>query len=449
MHARRRRSPTRQSGRPAGVTPPRIGESRRSLFPLKSYEFVRRVIADWSPEDVHEGDMFFTNDPWWGALHANDGILASPIFWEGRLIAWSTIVMHDNDVGSSVPGSWVTGARERFAEAPLLPGVKIAERFEVRRDIERLYLRNSRTAELNALNMRARVAALKGTHQRVHELIAQYGLDAFLAAEEGILDNVERVLRRRLSEIPDGEWFAKGYLDHDGTANVIYEICCRVTKRGDGLVFDVAGTSSQAPGPINCARPALHAAVLGVVLSFLCYDLPWSIGGVRRVTEIVSAPGTLHDAVSPTATSMASIMATLSTQDVVAGVVAAMLLTSERYRSEAQATWSPGVCTGSFAGVNGDEEYSVTPIGNSFGGGGARTFTDGTDTGGVLHSRSPHGRRCRAPRRSPARTAPPRTGGGPPGCTAAPPAPWASARRPTARSASRPRASARPRGRRS
>ena len=121
LHARRRRSPTRQSGRPAGVTPPRIGESRRSLFPLKSYEFVRRVIADWSPEDVHEGDMFFTNDPWWGALHANDGILASPIFWEGRLIAWSTIVMHDNDVGSSVPGSWVTGAARALRRGPAAP----------------------------------------------------------------------------------------------------------------------------------------------------------------------------------------------------------------------------------------------------------------------------------------------------------------------------------------
>ena len=53
--------------------------------------------------------------------------------------------------------------------------------------------------------MRARVAALRMTHQRIGELIGEYGLDAFLAAQEGIIDYVERVVRARLREIPDGE----------------------------------------------------------------------------------------------------------------------------------------------------------------------------------------------------------------------------------------------------
>ena len=76
--------------------------------------------------------MFFTNDPWWGALHANDGILAMPIFWQGPLVAWSGIVMHDDDVGSPVPGSFVTGAADRFGEAPLFPAIRMAEGFELR-----------------------------------------------------------------------------------------------------------------------------------------------------------------------------------------------------------------------------------------------------------------------------------------------------------------------------
>jgi N-methylhydantoinase A/oxoprolinase/acetone carboxylase beta subunit/N-methylhydantoinase B/oxoprolinase/acetone carboxylase alpha subunit len=348
---------------------------------------VARVLAEWGPDGIREGDMFFTNDPWWGALHANDGILVAPILWEGKLVAWSGIVMHDNDVGGPVPGSFVTGARDRFGEAPLIPPLRIAEGFELRPDLHRLYLRNSRTPDLNALNMHGRVAALRSTHARVHELIRQYGLETVTAALAGILDYVEGALRRRLLELPDGSWYAEGYHDHDGMADALYRICCRVTKRGDRLEFDLRGTSPQAPGPINCARPALHAAVLGIVLNALCYDLPWTLGGIERVVDIVSEEGTLNSAVSPAATSMASIMATLSTQDVVSAAVARMLLTSERYAPEAQATWSPGIGTGSWAGVNRDGEYSVTPIGNSFGGGaGARTTADGIDTGGVLHS---------------------------------------------------------------
>ncbi|MDX6722012.1 MAG: hypothetical protein QOD73_416 [Solirubrobacteraceae bacterium] len=350
-------------------------------------EFVRRILDDWDAEDIRPGDMFFTNDPWWGALHANDGIVAMPIFWEGQLVAWSGIVMHDDDVGSPIPGSFVAGAKDRFGEAPLFPGIKLCENFEPRRDVERAYLRNSRVSEFNALNMRARVAALRTTYQRVEELIGEYGLDAFLAAQEGIIGYVERVVRARLREIPDGTWFSKGYHDHDSNENKIYPMCCRITKRGDQLTFDMTGTAEQAIGPINCARPAMEGAVMGVILTFLCYDLPWAIAGLRNFTEIISEEGTLNNAVSPAGVSMASTMGTLSTQDVVAHAFAKMLLSSEKYREEAQGSWTPGVGGGLFIAPRPGGEPQVGAISDFFcGGGGARTFADGIDSGGIFHS---------------------------------------------------------------
>ncbi|MEA2382437.1 MAG: hypothetical protein QOH72_2408 [Solirubrobacteraceae bacterium] len=350
-------------------------------------EFVRRVIAGWEPGEIREGDMFFTNDPWHGALHANDGILAMPVFWEGRLVAWSGIVMHDDDVGSPIPGSFVTGAQDRFGEAPLFPAIRMCEGFEPLRDIERAYLRNSRTPEHNALNMRARVAALRRTHERICALIAEYGVDAFLAAQDGIVAYVERVLRARLREIPDGEWFAKGYLDHDGNGPSVHAICCRVVKRDDRLTFDLTGTSPQAAGSINCARPAMEAALIGVVLTYLCHDLPWAVGGVRGLTEIISEEGTVNNAASPAAVSMASIMGTLSTQDVAAAAFAKMLLSSARHRDEAQGTWTPGISAIRIVTPDPSGEPSFARITDAFGGGGgARTFADGIDSGGIFHS---------------------------------------------------------------
>jgi N-methylhydantoinase B len=350
-------------------------------------EFVRQIIAGWSPQEIRPGDMFFTNDPWWGALHANDGILAMPIFWEDELVAWSGIVMHDDDVGSPVPGSFVSGAADRFGEAPLFPGIKLVENFEPRADIERAYLRNSRTSELNALNMRARVASLRTTYQRVGELIGEYGLEVFRAAQEGIIDYVERIVRSRLREIPDGEWYSMGYHDHDGNDNVMYPICVRVIKTADRLVVDLTGTSPQAPGSINCARPCMEGAILGVVLTFLCYDLPWAIAGLRRIVEIVSEPGTLNNALSPAGVSMGSTMAPLSTQDIAAQAFAKMMLCSERYREEAQANWTPGVNGTLLIAPNPHGEPFVGAITDFFsGGGGARTFTDGIDSGGIFHS---------------------------------------------------------------
>ena len=349
--------------------------------------FVRRVLEEWRADAIREGDMFFTNDPWWGALHANDGILAMPVFREGRLVAWSGIVMHDSDVGGPVPGSFVTGATDRFGEAPLFPAIRMARGFELLADVERAYLRNSRTPEQNALNMRARVAALRATDARLGELCGRYGTDTVIAAQDGVIEYVERVVRRRLGEIPDGSWLAHGYHDHDGVTDAVYEIRCRLSKAGDGLTFDLDGTSPQAGGPINCARPALEGAVMGVILTFLCHDLPWAIGGLRPIARIEVPDGTLVSAVSPAPVSMASIMATLSVQDVLARAFAEMLLCSERHRGEALASWGPGICGGTYAETALDGSATIAILSESFGGGGgARSFSDGIDSGGVLHS---------------------------------------------------------------
>jgi N-methylhydantoinase B len=187
--------------------------------------------------------------------------------------------------------------------------------------------------------------------------------------------------------MPDGEWYSMGYHDHDGNDNLMYPICVRVVKRGDRLVVDLTGTSPQAPGSINCARPSMEGAILGVVLTFLCYDLPWAIAGLRAIVEIVSEEGTLNNALSPAGVSMGSTMAPLTTQDIAAQAFAKMMLCSERYREEAQANWTPGVNGSLMIAPNPDGEPFVGAITDFFsGGGGARTFTDGIDSGGIFHS---------------------------------------------------------------
>ena len=350
-------------------------------------EFVRNVLSRWPIEDILPGDMFFTNDPWQGALHANDGILVAPLFANGELVAWSGIVTHDQDVGSPAPGSFVTGAQDRFGEAPLFPPIRMVRNFELLEDVERAYLRNSRTPDQNALNMRARVAALRMAYQRIEDLAGQYGNAAFLAAQEGILAYVERVVRSRLRAMPDGSWYAKGYLDHDGNTNTIYPVCCRVIKQGERLIFDMTGTAPQAVGAINCARPAMEGATLGVVMISLCYDLPWSIGALRNVVEFVSQEGTINNATSPAAVSMASVMGGLTTMDVASIAFAKLLQASEIYAGEAQANWSPGLHGGLFLGLNDRGAPAVSALCDPFGGGGgARTDSDGVDSGGVPHS---------------------------------------------------------------
>lgn len=349
--------------------------------------FIGLLLQRFDLADIHEGDLFYTNDPWCGALHANDGLLALPIFDGDRLVAWSCIVMHDDDVGSPVPSSLVVGATDRFGEAPIFPIFKLGNDFAPREDLMATLLRNSRIPLSNEQNMRARVAALRTAHARIRELIDEYGGDTFVAALEELVAYVVRILRARLREIPDGSWYAQTYHDHDSITDDVHPICVRLTKRGEHLYFDTAGTAPQTPGPVNCTRLCLEGSILGSLLVTLCCDLPWVCGAVREVFDLHAEEGTINTATGAAAVSLGSFMATFSTNDAVASVIARMLLTSSRYRVEAQAGWCGGMSGAAFAVPDANGELTINLALDALGGGGgARTFCDGIDSGGLMES---------------------------------------------------------------
>ena len=350
-------------------------------------EIVVKSVRERFGEDIQDGDMFFTNDPWCGALHANDGVLAAPVFWENEIICWTAIVMHDMDVGGPVAGSWVVGARETFEEAPLYPPIKIVTQDTLQNDIYSILQRNCRIPEKNYLNMKARVSSQIMTRRRLYEIIREYGRDTFVNLLEQVIHHTNFVVKSRLREIPDGSWWEYGYLDHNGITNQVYKLVVKLTKKGTKLTFDFTGTDGQAAGSINCTFSGLRGGVLGPLLAMLCYDLPWSTGALEDIVEIISEEGTVNNATFPAGCSMASLQGAHATQHVAANAIAKMLCCSRTYKDEAQACWQPYL-TGIFtSGLDprGQSYVDGFPDGGA-GGGGARTSGDGIECGGMIHS---------------------------------------------------------------
>ncbi|MBO6782949.1 MAG: hydantoinase B/oxoprolinase family protein [Alphaproteobacteria bacterium] len=344
---------------------------------------VQNVIRMFGDDNIHDGDAFMTSDPWYGALHAMDAAVVMPVFHDGVRVAWTGVVVHEIDMGGSRPGSWCVGARDAYQEVPLTPPVKIVDKGVVRKDVETTFLRNSRTPEMNALNLRAKIAAQNMTGERLREIIDEYGRDTFLAVQQKILDYVERSIRQRLSELPDGTWYANAFLDHDGLANRLYRLRLALTKSGDQLTFDFSGTDPQAPGTINCAWSGLVGGILQVAFPLLCYDIPWSHGAVMRCIDIVSQEGTINNALFPAGTSMATVNACQSTGNLVWEAMARMYgCGTDALREEVIALGYGGVNMSVIAGRHGDDRPFVNLFTDSVGGGGARSFGDGIDTCG-------------------------------------------------------------------
>jgi N-methylhydantoinase B len=313
-----------------------------------------------------------------------DSAVVAPLFWEGECVAWTGVVIHELDMGGSGPGSWCVGARDAYQEVPLTPPVKVVDGGRVRRDVEAVFLRNSRTPEINALNLRAKIAAQMITHQQLREIIRQYGVETFVAVQAQVIEYVRAAVRRRIAALPDGVWYATALLDHDGVQNNLYRLRLALTKQGDHLTFDFTGTAKQAVGSVNCAWSGLVGGILQVLFPLLCFDLPWSHGAVQDCITIVSEPGTINNATFPAGTSMATVNACQATGNLVWEAMARMYGCSTHLREEVIALGYGGVNMAVFGGRRTDGRPFVNMFTDSVGGGGARSFRDGIDTCGNM-----------------------------------------------------------------
>lgn len=354
-----------------------------------SLDHVVRTVMERFGEDpgVRDGDMFITNDPWAGAVHMNDIAVVTPIFWDDQLVAWTGIVMHEMDVGGPVPGGFSVGAKDVFGEPPLIPPLKLMEGEKIRPDVEAMVLRNTRTRQSNALGVRARIGAQLQARQRLRDVIEQYGLDAFLAAQRGILRHAQESFARRMWALPDGVFTERLYLDHDGQENRFYPIALKMTKSGDHLTFDFTGTAPQAPGIVNCTYSGLEGGIYSSILPMLCFDMPWAVGALRDHVTIISKRGTINNAEEGAAVSSATVAACWMTSNVVNRALGRLLACSDEYKEEAQACSYPG-----YPGytISGQKEpgkpLTAVLMDSGCGGLGARSTSDGVDSGGTLAS---------------------------------------------------------------
>ncbi|OGL64696.1 MAG: hypothetical protein A3J27_08600 [Candidatus Tectomicrobia bacterium RIFCSPLOWO2_12_FULL_69_37] len=338
---------------------------------------------------IHEGDIFICNDPYCGAIHHADVAVVAPVFIEGELAAWLGVSGHQLDIGGMEAGGFAIHAVDTHQEGLRIPPVKIVERGKLRGDIFR-WVMNQVRDPLVGLDVKAQLAAITVGERGLRGLARRYGRGALAEVMRGSIDYVERRFRERLRALPDGQWKEVQFIDHDGHNPDIYRIELALTKNADRLTFDYTGTSPNARGLINSAYSGLLAGVLCGTYIQLAYDLPWN-KGIHNCIEIVTESGTVNNCAYPAPCSMATISAVIVTIDTVFGAIGRMLLASGGLRGEAMAMW-----TGSSMGpiVAGTSQHGhpfvYTEMSHFAGGGGARTYKDGVDTGGIVFNTTPN-----------------------------------------------------------
>ncbi len=259
-----------------------------------------KAVIEEFEGDIHPGDIFLVNDPYVGGTHFSDTRVVLPVFHEGHLIAWTQANGHWADMGGSVPGSFDVTAKDMFKEGIRIPPVRIWGKGERRLDVAKLIAKNTRDPDAILGDMEAQSEACRLAEREVLRLVEKYGRETVVAAMAEVQDYVERVVRRRIAEIPDGSWETVDYVDQDPTSEEgLIPIRMKMSIRGDQISCDFTGSSSTINCLYNSAFGATYAGVISGIKTFFP-DIPLN-SGFYRVVDVVAPQDTIVSARWPVA----------------------------------------------------------------------------------------------------------------------------------------------------
>lgn len=224
----------------------------------RSYSAVVDPIFEvFGVEKVFPGDVFFWNDPYnssGGIGHIPDLCTTIPIFAGDRLIGFSQVFGHHDDIGGMVPGSLPVRAVDMWQEGLVVPPIKLFERGE-RSEAFEVIARNSRLPDHLKGDLDAeRGAALIGV-RRIVSLADRYGIGTLEAAFDELIAKCGRIVRAELfPKIADGTYHWEDFIECDGVQPPrLHALRMTMTKTPEKIVLDFSGTDPEADGPINWA----------------------------------------------------------------------------------------------------------------------------------------------------------------------------------------------------
>ena len=261
-------------------------------------EFIRTVLGEYGVENLFDGDVLITNNPYLKGSHLPDACVITPIFVANKLVAVVANMAHHVDVGGIAPGSMATYATEIFQEGLRIPPVKLYSKGELQRELLSVLMTNVRTADKTRGDIMAQMAANRLGERRVIELVGEWGAEYFERACQELADYAERRTRTALAELPDGSGEFSDHLEHNGVEEEKLLLHVRVTKRGDELEVDFSQTCPAGKGAVNCSSAVTKACVAYVVKLIADATLP-SSAGLMRPIKVATKPGTLVDAQFP------------------------------------------------------------------------------------------------------------------------------------------------------
>ncbi len=249
--------------------------------------------------NLQPGDIFVANDPHVaGGTHLPDINFVTPVFYEGRIVAFFCNIAHHADVGGMAPGSMAGGMTEIYQEGLRIPLIRLFRGGEMQQDIFDLLLLNMRIPTEREGDFYAQIASCNLGRKRLAEVIQKFGISDVEAAFGEIIQRTGQRIKIGIKDMENGIFEFVDYLDGDGAGTENIKIAVKATVDGDHIAFDFAGTDPQMPGNLNVTLNATLASVCFAVQALIDPDCP-NNQGLLDAIQVTGPTGSLVNAVAP------------------------------------------------------------------------------------------------------------------------------------------------------
>ncbi|MCB1363567.1 MAG: hydantoinase B/oxoprolinase family protein [Rhodobacteraceae bacterium] len=226
-------------------------------------ESVGHFLAEIGMQNVFEGDVYLTNDPWKGTGHLHDITMVSPVFREGRPVGFFACTAHVVDIGGRGFGP---DAGEVYEEGLLLPIMKFAERGEISRDLLRIVRWNVREPDQVIGDLHSLAACNAAGDRRLQAMLDEFALGDLAGLADYIIDTSRAATRAAIAAVPDGVYRNEMVVDgYDAPVRMAVTL----DIEGERLRADFAGTSGMSGFGVNVPEVYTRA--------YACYGLKCAI----------------------------------------------------------------------------------------------------------------------------------------------------------------------------
>ena len=264
-------------------------------------------------QNICEGDVYITNDPWLGTGHLHDITMVTPVFRAGVHIGFFACTAHVVDIGGRGFGP---DAGEVFEEGLLIPISKFADKGIVNEFMVQVVRWNVRTPDQTVGDMYSLAACNEAGERRLQAMLDEFGLDDIDGLADFIINASRKATRAAIAQVADCTYTNEMRVDgYEAPIDLKFSL----TINGDQAIANFDGTSGMSKFGVNVPEVYTRAYACYALKCAIAPDAPNNAGSLDPF-EISAPSGSILAAKRPAPVSVRHVIGHL-VPDVVLGAL--------------------------------------------------------------------------------------------------------------------------------